>query len=134
MWPFSKKGRDHSVGTSHQQWRLKCRYCGEVYIIGDDAFFVTEDDIDKAVAERGGHIIEWAGRSRGTDLVMRWDDPKHPKIDAGMRERERKTAARIRAAMANGESCVWYCEKCRDETKTNKYPANWGREQRSKRQ
>ena len=121
MWPFGKRNK----------WRLKCKYCGEKYTIGDNAFLITEEDLHAARKREGGSVISLGESTREPELVRHWrNDPKSPSIDEvdeKARTKELKKAAQISAAIARGESRTWWCDKCSDMEKINKFPIRWGK-------
>jgi rubrerythrin len=125
----AKSAQKEVKDVSSESFRLRCAYCGEVYLIGEDAFLVTDDDILATVQETGGELSTWGGMARraGPDLAMRYPTeraiPERLKV---ARKEERMKAARICSALTRGQPRSWLCNKCNDANKVNRYPDDWG--------
>lgn len=81
--------------TRGQLLSVRCRFCGETFVVGENAVVVTDDDID------------WRG-SRQPDVIM----PVVPKDRAA----ESAVGASVLSAIRRGEERTWCCEKCQNRT------------------
>jgi len=81
--------------TRGQLLSVKCRFCGETFVVGENAVVVTDEDID------------WRG-SRQPDVIM----PVVPTDKAAASA----SGASVLSAIRRGEERTWCCEKCQNQT------------------
>ena len=81
--------------TRGQLLSVMCRFCGEIFVVGENAVMVTDEDID------------WRG-SRQPDVIM----PLVPRDRAA----ESAVGASVLSALRRGEERTWCCEKCQNRT------------------
>jgi hypothetical protein len=94
------------------EWKLKCRSCGEIFLIGKDAHLVTDEDMLAAIYRAGGKVIGDVAK-RQPDLAQRGELPV---------DRLSKIAdviKKIKRDLAEGISRQWYCDNCKE---VNSYP------------
>ena len=97
--------------------RITCGHCSETFVIGEDAFLVTDEDKYRTLSEADAKVIIMGTNTRKPDMVMHWTRPTSEKerID------EQRKAAEIKNAINQGESRSWWCGKCYNRT-PNAYP------------
>jgi hypothetical protein len=81
--------------TRGQLLSVTCRFCGETFVVGENAVMVRDEDID------------WRG-SRQPDVIM----PVVPRDSAA----ESAVGASVLSAIRRGEKRTWSCEKCQNQT------------------
>ena len=97
--------------------QLTCAHCHESFLIGEDAFLVTDEDKSRTLSQAGAEVLILGRPTRKPDMVMHWSRP----TTAPEREDEQRKAAEIQAAVARGERSQWWCGKCYNEA-PNPYP------------
>jgi hypothetical protein len=114
----SSQQRKETTMTAANPWVLTCRHCGETFVIGENAFLVTDEDKYHALSEADAAVIFLGPPTRKPEMVMRWTrvPTEEEKTSEGQK------VARLRAAISQGESRSWWCGKCYSQ-EPNKYPS-----------
>ena len=92
--------------------KMTCSHCGETFVIGEDAFLVTDEDKFRTLREAGAEGLILGRLTRKPDMVMHWTRP----TSAEERSQEQRKATQIEVAIARGEQRQWWCGKCHNET------------------
>ncbi|HLO32176.1 MAG TPA: hypothetical protein VK249_23710 [Anaerolineales bacterium] len=91
--------------TGGQLLSVKCLFCGQIFVVGQDAIVVTDEDID------------WRG-SRQPDVIM-------PIVPTD-KEAAAASGASVLSAVRKGEKRTWRCEQCHNQTPQSYFgPFGW---------
>ncbi len=92
--------------------KVTCKHCGETFLIGEDAFLVTDEDKFSALRQANAGVLVLGRPNRKPDMVVHWTRP----TTADERGQEARKAAQVAEAIARGERRQWWCGKCKNET------------------
>ncbi len=99
---------------------LKCRLCGRVYCVGEDATITTDENVRASV----GVAIVFTGPSLPArkDLVGPFYDNWGEKRRESEKRGSLNTLRMVRDTVKRGQQRYWYCERCNNYNAPFEYP------------